>query len=146
MLHDWDIVLNSCCRSSLNLLQQSRKWISSSTSPDSHCSHNLWCGGISVTIGRLLIVLDARHVWHISFSVQDFFWVFLFYFLTFFKQFVHFYFPVYGDLESRGYRKIEMKLFWDERIAWWAIFFNSWDRERSVHQENTLIYCWNTFI
>ena len=35
MLHDWDIVLNSCCRSSLNLLQQSRKWISSSTSPES---------------------------------------------------------------------------------------------------------------
>jgi hypothetical protein len=37
---------HSCCRSSLNLLQQRRKWISSSTSPESHCPHNLWCGGI----------------------------------------------------------------------------------------------------
>ena len=46
LLHDWDIVLNSCCRSSLNLLQLRRKWISSSTSPESHCPHNLWCVGI----------------------------------------------------------------------------------------------------
>jgi hypothetical protein len=41
LLHDWDIVLNSCCRSSLNLLQQSRKWISSSTSPESNTADNL---------------------------------------------------------------------------------------------------------
>jgi hypothetical protein len=64
LLHDWDIVLNSCCSSSLNLLQQSRKWISSSTSPESHCPHNLWCGGmpwyLPVSICRRL---NKQNLW-----------------------------------------------------------------------------------
>lgn len=45
-LHDLDIVSYSCSLCSLNLEQYTEKWISSSTSPESHRWQILWCGGI----------------------------------------------------------------------------------------------------